>query len=153
MCLCTIVNVSIGKKDFGISPGEGEISFTLRAEEEAHMKEMEKALLEKAEALFKTYHLALRYEKKDYFPETRNHKAAIHRILRAAKELKKESLEMKELWRASEDFGYYTKKCEGAIFYIGTGEDRPALHTPEYDFNDAILETAVDLFFQITLTE
>lgn len=64
MCLCTIVNVSIGKKDFGISPGEGEISFTLRAEEEAHMKEMEKALLEKAEALFKTYHLALRYEKK-----------------------------------------------------------------------------------------
>lgn len=153
MRLCTIVNVSIGKKDFGISPGEGEISFTLRAEEEAHMKEMEMALLEKAEALSKTYHLVLRYEKKDYFPETRNHEAAIQRILRAAKELKKDSLEMKELWRASEDFGYYTKKCKGAIFYIGTGEDRPALHTPEYDFNDAILETAVDLFFQMTLTE
>ncbi len=149
MRLCTIVNVSIGKKDFGISPGEGEISFTLRAEEEAEMLEMEKALIEKGRALSNAYDLQLQYEKKDYFPETRNHDASIQRILEAAKELGKECIEMKDLWRASEDFGYYTKKCRGAIFYIGTGEKRAALHTAEYDFNDAILETAVDLFCKI----
>ena len=32
------------------------------------------------------------------------------------------------------------------MFYIGNGVEWPALHTAEYDFNDRILETAVDLF-------
>ena len=50
------------------------------------------------------------------------------------------------VWRASEDFGWYLKECPGAIIYIGSGEKHPPLHTAEYDFNDRILETAVDLF-------
>ena len=53
---------------------------------------------------------------------------------------------MEEMWRASEDFGHYLKKGEGAMFYIGNGEKWPALHTAEYDFNDRILERVVDLF-------
>ena len=53
---------------------------------------------------------------------------------------------MMELWRASEDFGWYTKVCPGAIFYIGSGEDYPALHTEGYDFPDAILPAAVQMF-------
>ena len=55
-------------------------------------------------------------------------------------------IEMMELWRASEDFGWYTKVCPGAIFYIGSGEDYPALHTESYDFPDAILPAAVQMF-------
>jgi metal-dependent amidase/aminoacylase/carboxypeptidase family protein len=53
---------------------------------------------------------------------------------------------MKEMWRASEDFGWYTKRCPGAIFYIGTGEDHAALHTEAYDFPDAILPAAAAMF-------
>lgn len=58
-------------------------------------------------------------------------------------------IEMKEMWRASEDFGYYTARCPGAIFYLGNGTDYPPLHTPAYDFNDHILETAVDMFLAL----
>lgn len=53
------------------------------------------------------------------------------------------------MWRASEDFGWYLKECPGAMVYIGNGEKYPALHTEEYDFNDRILETAVDLFLEL----
>jgi len=60
---------------------------------------------------------------------------------------------MQDLWRASEDFGYYLKKCEGAMFYIGNGESYPALHTAEYDFNDRILDTAVDMFVSLAASE
>ena len=35
------------------------------------------------------------------------------------------------------------------MFYIGNGEGWPALHTVEYDFNDRVLETAVDLFVEL----
>ena len=56
---------------------------------------------------------------------------------------------MERFWRASEDFGYCLKECPGALFYIGTGECAPAVHTTGYDFNDRILETAVDIFMEL----
>jgi metal-dependent amidase/aminoacylase/carboxypeptidase family protein len=55
-------------------------------------------------------------------------------------------VEMKEAFRASEDFGHYTKLTKGAIFYIGNGENYPHIHTYKYDFRDEIIETAVELF-------
>ena len=55
-------------------------------------------------------------------------------------------MELEEAWRASEDFGYYTKLTKGAYCYIGNGEDYPNIHTYEYDFQDELIETAVELF-------
>ena len=37
------------------------------------------------------------------------------------------------------------------MIYIGNGRDYPGLHTVEYDFNDRILGTVVDLFKGIIL--
>ncbi len=87
------------------------------------------------------------------FPETRNHDGALDRVIRAAAGLQLPVMEMKDLWRASEDFGHYLKVCPGAMFYIGNGEDHPAVHTDRYDFNDKILSTAVDLFLALTEPE
>ena len=47
--------------------------------------------------------------------------------------------------RPSEDFGYYLKECPGAMFYIGNGEYYPPVHTEMYDFNDRILEPAIEV--------
>ena len=35
------------------------------------------------------------------------------------------------------------------MFYVGNGREWPAVHTTEYDFNDQVLERAVDLFVEI----
>jgi amidohydrolase len=40
---------------------------------------------------------------------------------------------------ASEDFSYYIDKNQGAMFFLGMGEDYPALHTNSFDFNDETL--------------
>ena len=53
---------------------------------------------------------------------------------------------MQKAIRASEDFGWYMKQIPGAIFYVGNGEDYPAIHTTPYDFNDKILPSVVDMF-------
>ncbi len=66
-------------------------------------------------------------------------------MLAAAETLGLPRVEMTRLWRASEDFGHCLKVCPGAMFYIGTGEDRPPLHTPGYDFDDRILPAAADM--------
>ena len=85
----------------------------------------------------------------DYFPETRNDDACLTAVVEAAEEQGLTVIRMEQMWRASEDFGWYLKECPGAIFYIGSGEEHPPLHTAEYDFNDRILETAVDVLVGI----
>ncbi len=153
MALCTIVGMQCGQNDFGISPGEGSLGVTLRAEQELFMKGMEEKLLQKAEELAARDGLWTEHETYDYFPETRNHDEALGRVIQKAAGLQLSVIGMKDLWRASEDFGYFLKLCPGAMFYIGSGEEYPALHTGGYDFNDRILKTAVDLFLALTEAE
>lgn len=147
--MCTIVGMKSGTDDFGIAAGDGHISFTLRAEKEPLMKQMERELLDRAAELAERDGLHLRSEVRDYFPETANHDCAVDRVIRSAETLGLQLIEMQEIWRGSEDFGYYLRKCPGAIFYIGSGESYPPIHTREYDFNDRILETAADMFLAL----
>ncbi len=146
MTLCTPVGMRCGTDDFGISAGDGHIAFTLRAEKELVMFRLEQALLRRAAELAERDGLALSHQIRDRFPETANHDSAIDRVIAAASELGLQRIEMRDVWRGSEDFGYYLKECPGAIFYIGNGETYPPIHTRPFDFNDSILETAVDMF-------
>ena len=147
--LCTVIHMHMGEKDFGIAPGAGEISFTIRANLESDLELLEQLLREKAAGLATADGLTLEYQITDPFPETRNHDSAITVVEQAAKRLGKERIRLPEPWRASEDFGYYTKKCPGAIFYVGNGTDYAPLHSTDYDFNDRILETIVDMYLEI----
>ena len=146
MMLCTVTGVRLGAGDFGISPGDGELSMTLRAEEESRMKRLEKQILAFAAKEGQQCGIGVSASVHDYFPETRNDDACLTAVVEAAEEQGLTVIRMEQMWRASEDFGWYLKECPGAIFYIGSGEEHPPLHTAEYDFNDRILETAADLF-------
>ena len=152
MALCTVVGMTAGTGDFGISAGEGSLSLTLRAEYEEEMKEMEEAILSFAAEQAEKSGLCITHGITDYFPETRNSGEGIRRVLEAAAALKIPAKEMPSMWRASEDFGYYLKECSGAMFYIGSGEAWPALHTKEYDFNDNLLTTAAAVFLKLAET-
>ncbi len=146
MALCTVTGIRVGTGDFGISAGDGELCLTLRGEYEEEMKSMESSLTGRAASLAEEAGLSLTCRISDYFPETRNHDACLDRVLAAAGKLGIPALAMPDLWRASEDFGFYTKECPGAIFYLGNGEDYAPLHTAGYDFNDRLLPLAADLF-------
>lgn len=149
MRLCTITGIRLGDGDFGISPGEGEICMTLRAEAEEDLKEMEGVLLSFAAEQAAGAGLRISHSIHDYFPETRNDPACLEKVLEAARRKKMPAIPMPEMWRASEDFGHYLKECPGAMFYIGNGESYAPLHTTAYDFNDRILECAAELFLEL----
>lgn len=146
LVMVTVVHVNVGNPDFGISPAEGLVSVTLRAEIEKEMKEAEEILVHTATELAAKHGLKISTKRQDVFPETVNDERCAGKVAAAARKLGLRIIETEEVWRASEDFGYYTKKFPGAIFYIGNGEEYPALHTVEYDFNDRILETALNMF-------
>ena len=149
MALCTVVGMKAGTGDFGISAGDGELSFTLRGENEEEMKELEERIVAFAGDEAQKAGLRFEFEILDYFPETRNDPGALGKVKETADRLGKPRIDMEELWRASEDFGYYTKKIPGALFYVGAGEECPPLHTPGFDFRDAVIETAVDMMYHL----
>ena len=151
--LCTVVNIKLGEKNFGISPGDGEISLTLRAECEQNMRIFRNAVVNLAESLAEECSLKAEISGCDYFPETLSDSGCVKKVAEAAEKLGLEVINMPGAIRASEDFGFYTKQVHGAIFYIGNGENYPAIHTPKYDFNDEILETAAGMFMEILRSE
>lgn len=146
MVLATIVNIIAGTKNFGIAASKGEVSATIRSFYEADCEKLESRILEKAKSLAGDYHLFFSHEESDVFPETVNDPEATKQVIHAAKVCEKQIVYLKEPFRSSEDFGYYQKECPGVMFYIGNGEAYPQIHTEEYDFNDNIIETAIEIF-------
>lgn len=151
LAMATIVHVAAGSKNFGIAASTGEISITLRAYYDRDMEKMEKRIRSQADQFAVRDGLAVLYEESDVFPETVNDAGCIEKVRCAAEKAGVEAIDMEKPFRASEDFGYYLKKCPGAMIYIGNGADYPQIHTEKYDFNDKILKTAIELFWQLIL--
>ena len=147
--LLTLVGLNVGGKDFGIAPGEGEVSFTLRADEEDDLAALERQLRQEAARLADADGLQLTVTEADPFPATVNHKACAEKVRQAARDLGLQLAPMAKPWRPSEDFGWYLKVCPGAMFYVGNGETWPAPHHPQYDFNDRILATPAKVFLRL----
>ena len=149
LILSTVTGIHNGDGDFGISPGWGELCITLRAEWESDLRTVESEILKHAEVLACRDGLICQTEICDPFPETVNDNIYAEKVRQAAREQNLEIAEEESFWRASEDFGYYTKHIPGAMFYVGNGVDYPALHTDQYEFNDQILETMISVFIKL----
>ncbi len=50
-----------------------------------------------------------------------------------------------------EDFSYFLKECPGAYCNIGMGENHPAIHNPNFDFEDKALRSGIIFMVMMTL--
>jgi len=147
--LSTIVGTRLGDKTFGTSCGEGEVMATIRSSSDKTLENMSKDIEGKVKNISAEYNLNFDVEYIEPFPATNNDKEALSYIKKAASHLGLETKVLSEPFRWSEDFGYFTKKYKGAMIGIGIGENKPYLHTPNYDFNDNILVIAAKLWGQL----
>ncbi|MEH7334620.1 amidohydrolase [Neobacillus drentensis] len=145
LVLCTIVQVDIGAKAFGVNASKGALRMTIRALYEEEMDRLQQNLEDLAKMEAEKYGLKVSFEYQDEFPETANHKESSDKIRQVCNEKGLQIVELTEAFRGSEDFGHYTKLTKGSYCYIGNGEDYPNLHSYQYDFNDGVIETAVEL--------
>lgn len=145
MVLATVVHMQVGEAAFGVSPGEGVVRLTCRAVLENEMEALMKQVEAESKRLADEYGLSVRFEQQDRFPETANHKSSADKVRKAAAELGYPLEDMEKPMRGSEDFGYYTKRVPGAMFWIGNPESTP-LHSHEYDFPDSHIEQVVEIY-------
>ncbi len=148
--LSTPVYLQMGEKAYGISAGEGEISYTFRAYDDDFFQ-TQKVKIEKQtkEIIEKTTGLSSQLIWKEAFSANKNHLKAYEFIRQAAKENKLEFIEKEEGFSWGEDFGLFTQHFSGAMFGIGAGIDQPELHNPDYDFPDELLTPGIQMFYRL----
>jgi hippurate hydrolase len=54
---------------------------------------------------------------------------------------------------AAEDFAFMLQKKPGAYIWLGAGADSEKLHSPYFDFNDALLPLGVNYWLQVVKTQ
>ncbi len=148
---CTVIQVALGSANFGIAAGEGTVLLTCRGEREADMQALSEEVIRAARRFAQRDGLRLEASFHDVFPETVNHPECVAKIEAACRRLGYALYEMPEPMRASEDVGHFFKAAKGALFLLYTG-GRPPIHAPDYDFDDTIIEQAVELFKNIIMT-
>jgi len=144
--MITPVYTRIGSKDYGISPGEGEVSFTLRTWNEEAMLQLRKEIERVVADTCIIYHLKYSIEKSDYFPSVVNSSECNSIIEDTARDAGLEVLKLAKPIKFGEDFGFFTKKYRGALFGLGAGEDALPLHHADYDFDDELIPTGIEVF-------
>ncbi|MDR2052930.1 MAG: amidohydrolase [Treponema sp.] len=149
LAMCTVIRIDVGEEAFGMSAGEGRLLLTVRGEYDEEMDALKRKLEDKAKEQAEKYGLEYDISYRDSFFATVSHKASTGKVRRAAQKLGLLLLEGDRPARGSEDFGAFTRHIPGAFFSVGCGEARPAIHTAEYDFNDAIIPTVVDMYMTI----
>ena len=145
----TYVHASMGEKAYGVSAGKCELGFTFRCWSTEERDILGKEIQAIAYAAGRTYGLKVEINYLQSFHANENDDQAIDIIERAAQEenLKISWRELPHRW--GEDFGIFTEEYKGALFGIGAGENTPALHNPDYDFPDELIDTGSRMFYRI----
>ena len=149
--LVTVTHARLGEPAFGIAPGMAELWITLRTTEDSGMAALRTEAMALAKVQADVYGLTVAFETHDDFAASVNHPDAVAQIATALDRLGIPHSEGDLPMRASEDFGRFGQPgTRSAMLFLGAGTEMPALHNPDYDFPDSLIQPGVAVFDQIT---
>ena len=141
----TVVHARVGEVAFGTSPGQGDVMVTLRSHSKAVIDRLTERSIALARSAAAMYGLEMTANSTEIFPPTENDADVVGLIKASARELGLEIHQRDIPFAWSEDFGHFTSKYRGALFGLGAGENHPALHHPDYDFPDDLIQPGINL--------
>ena len=139
----------MGEETFGVAPGHAEIWLTLRSYNDRNLELMSSEIIEFCRAKAKDYLFEFSYSEHEAFAATNSDTDCVDIIEQAAHNLELNVGHLSEPFRWSEDFGRFGSVCPIGFFGLGSGLEQPALHNPEFDFPDDILEVGMGLLWEI----
>lgn len=148
-----ITHASLGEETFGVTPGHAEIWLTLRSYDDRNLQLMATQIIELCRSKAKDYLFDFDFSEHEAFAATNSDPKCVQLIEQAAQNLELQVRRLSEPFRWSEDFGRFRSVCPIGFFGIGSGTEQPALHNPEFDFPDDILEVGMTMFWEIIRQE
>jgi len=147
--LLTITHARLGDEAFGTAPGKASCWVTLRSFDQKKFETLKDNCVQKSRAIATKHHLGFDYSWHEAFAATVNDSKINQLVKSAAESYHLQLIYLEKPFRWSEDFGNYSQMAKTVLFGIGSGEDCPALHNPDYDFPDEIIPTGVRMFEHI----
>lgn len=148
----TPVHMRMGEVAYGVSAGYGEIHLTIRTWTETEMTNLINEIMQSITQITSIYKLTFDTEWVEVFVANENKPGAVKLLAEAAASTNSPHVYHSLPFKWGEDFGHFTTAFDGAFFCIGAGENSPALHNPDYDFPDEILEVGLRMFTGILLS-
>lgn len=148
-----ITHAILGEETFGVAPGHAEIWLTLRSYDDRNLQVMASQIIELCRAKAKDYLFDFDFSEHEAFAATNSNDDCVRTIEQAAQNLELNLSHLEAPFRWSEDFGRFGSICQVGFFGLGSGLEQPALHNPEFDFPDDILETGMCMFWEIIRQE
>lgn len=136
-----------------ILPAQATIGGTVRAFDMAVRQKVEDQLRHITQQVAATYQLTADVVYRALYPVTLNHPEAAQHAARAAARVVGAD-KVRTQFRpsaASEDFACLLQHVRGAYCWLGVDGVQPSrpLHHPEYDFNDAAIETGIRFYLSL----
>lgn len=147
--LSTIVNIVLGEKAFGTSPGYGEISATIRAHQKNDLLRLKEELGKLTQGISSLHSLKVEIEYNDEFDMLENNHEAYNHLKNAVILNNLTFIELTNPFRWSEDFGHFSERFKSCFFGLGAGEFHKSLHNPDYDFPDDLIEIGIKTYLMI----
>ena len=151
MVMATPIYMNAGSHAFGVAAGSGEIGLTLRSWYNSDLKKLEEDVILRAQQLARQSGITLTHKIQDVYYTIVNDPKLFRRCETAISKAGLSSQVLSEPFRWSDDFGRYCSKVRTCYIGIGSGDDAQPLHTPQYQWNHAVTETALTLFETIIL--
>ncbi|MCK5051433.1 MAG: amidohydrolase [Candidatus Cloacimonetes bacterium] len=145
---------AFGKMNAGVVmnavPAECRLEGTFRAyTNENH--EILKALIENVKSkIAKKYGVDTEIIYKAYYKEVINDEILFRKLKRKAEEMGIIFKEAEKVF-TGEDFGFFTEKYSGLLFWLGVGneDDNADLHSPQFLPDEKAIDIGIELFFQL----
>ena len=145
----SITHIKMGEFQYGTSAGNAIILGTIRSLNDNLINEIVKQLKSSLDKLANQYKLEVEIETSEYFKGIVNSIDVTERVRQICLDKNYPVAEMKEIFKAGEDFGFYLEYTKGCFFGIGAGEEHPDLHTKDYSFNINNLKYTSNLFYDL----
>ncbi len=147
--MLTPVYQLLGKPAYGISPGYGEMHYTMRCRTDSRMDRLKEDITRIVGQAAEKDNIEARIEWLHYFPPSMNKADGITLVQNAALKIGLELENTARPFRFGEDFGWYSRHFNTTMFGLGAGITTPALHQPAYDFPDELLESGSRMFKEV----
>lgn len=145
----TVIHSRLGEVAFGTSPGEAVVMATLRSHKNDVMDIMKNESVKLAENIANAYGLEFKFKWVEDFSATFNFEETFEAIKSAISNLDIKTINKDIPFPWSEDFGFFSQKAKTGFFGIGSGENHPQLHNPDYDYPDDLIAISSNIFLEI----